>query len=188
MHQRNAKIIAMLGPSSSDEQTIRALFLAGVDVFRLNFSHGSQADHAERLALIRRLEQEFSRPIAVLQDLQGPKLRLGRFVGGGAQLEVGAAFRLDMDPAPGDASRARLPHPEIFAAVEAGTELLLDDGKIRLRISRRGADFAEATVLAGGPISDRKGVNVSGAILPISPLTEKDRRDLEFVARIAARS
>jgi pyruvate kinase len=178
--QRNAKIIATLGPASSTEQLIRALFEAGADVFRLNFSHGSHADHAERLAIIRKLEEEFDRPIAVLQDLQGPKLRLGTFTTGRAQLEAGASFRLDMDATTGDAARAPLLHPEIFAAVRPGTELLLDDGKIRLRVNRHGSDYAETTVLVGGPISDRKGVNVPDAILPISPLTAKDRTDLEF--------
>ena len=177
---RNAKIIATLGPASSTEAQIHALFDAGADVFRLNFSHGSQADHAARLVSIRRLERDAGRPIAVLLDLQGPKLRLGTFTGGRAQLTAGERFRLDLDPAAGDARRAPLPHPEIFAAVTAGTELLLDDGKIRLRIESCSTDHAETTVVVGGPISDRKGVNVPGAILPISPLTPKDRADLEF--------
>jgi pyruvate kinase len=177
---RSAKIVATLGPASSGEQSIRALFEVGADVFRLNFSHGTQADHAERLAIIRKLEKQFSRPIGVLLDLQGPKLRLGTFNGGKAQLEAGARFRLDMDQTPGNNARACLPHPEIFAAIQTGTELLLDDGKLRLRVQSHGRDHAETTVLVGGPISDRKGVNVPGAILPISPLTAKDRQDLEF--------
>ncbi len=177
---RNAKIVVTLGPASSTESEIRALFEAGADVFRLNFSHGSQADHAQRLATIRKLEQDFGRPIGVLLDLQGPKLRLGTFGAGEAKLEPGARFRLDLDTTPGDATRAPLPHPEIFAAVSPGTELLLDDGKLRLRVERARADFAETTVMVGGTISNRKGVNVPGAILPISPLTEKDRADLAF--------
>jgi pyruvate kinase len=177
---RSAKIVATLGPASSDEQAIRALFEVGADVFRLNFSHGTQADHAERLATIRKLETEFSRPIGVLLDLQGPKLRLGTFNGGKAQLEAGARFRLDMDKTPGNNNRAPLLHPEIFAAIRAGTDLLLDDGKLRLRVESRASDYAETVVVVGGPISDRKGVNVPGAVLPISPLTVKDREDLEF--------
>lgn len=177
---RSAKIVATLGPASSAEQTIRALFEGGADVFRLNFSHGTQADHAERLAIIRKLEKEFSRPIGVLLDLQGPKLRLGTFDGGKAQLEAGARFRLDMDETTGNNTRAPLLHPEIFAAIQTGTDLLLDDGKLRLRVESHGSDHAETIVVVGGPISDRKGVNVPGAILPISPLTAKDRQDLEF--------
>ena len=177
---RSAKIVATLGPSTSDEAAIRALFERGVDVFRLNFSHGTQSDHAQRLRTIRALELEFGRPIGVMLDLQGPKLRLGTFAGGRAQLDAGARFRLDMDKTAGDARRAPLMHPEIFAALQTGTELLLDDGKLRLRVDEHGADFAETTVLVGGPISDRKGVNVPSVVLPISPLTPKDRDDLAF--------
>ena len=177
---RSAKIVATLGPATSDAKVIRALFERGVDVFRLNFSHGTQFDHAQRLDTLRGLEKEFGRPIGVLLDLQGPKLRLGTFNGGKAQLDAGARFRLDMDPASGDASRAPLLHPEIFAALQPGTELLLDDGKLRLRVERYGTDFAETTVIVGGPISDRKGVNVPSVVLPLSPLTAKDRDDLDF--------
>jgi pyruvate kinase len=177
---RSAKIVATLGPSTSDEETIRALFERGVDVFRLNFSHGTQSDHAQRLATIRALEKEFGRPIGVLLDLQGPKLRLGTFEGGRTQLDAGARLQLDMDKRPGDGRRAPLLHPEIFAALQIGTELLLDDGKLRLRVEKHGPDFAETTVLVGGPISDRKGVNVPSVLLPISPLTAKDRDDLAF--------
>jgi pyruvate kinase len=177
---RRARIVATLGPASSDEAAIRALFERGVDVFRLNFSHGTQSDHARRLEIIRALEQESGRAIGVLLDLQGPKLRLGTFDGGRVQLEAGARLRLDMDRTPGDVRRAPLPHPEIFAALQDGTELLLDDGKLRLRVERHGADFAETTVLVGGPISDRKGVNVPSVLLPLSPLTPKDRDDLDF--------
>ena len=175
---RSAKIVATLGPATTDEPAIRALFERGVDVFRLNFSHGTQHDHARRLDTIRRLEKEFGRPIGVLLDLQGPKLRLGTFEGGRAQLDAGSRFRLDMDKASGNARRAPLLHPEIFAALQVGTELLLDDGKLRLRVDSYGADFAETTVLVGGPISDRKGVNVPSVLLPISPLTPKDLDDL----------
>ncbi|MFB1029260.1 MAG: pyruvate kinase, partial [Thauera sp.] len=169
-----------LGPASSTRERIRALAEAGADVFRLNFSHGSHEDHAERYRLIRAVEAELGRPIGVLMDLQGPKLRVGRFAEGKVALVPGASFRLDLDPTPGDARRANLPHPEIFAALEAGTALLLDDGKLRLRVDACGADFAETTVLVGGTLSDRKGVNVPGVVLPISPLTAKDRADLDF--------
>ncbi|MDQ0589245.1 pyruvate kinase [Variovorax paradoxus] len=175
---RSAKIVATLGPATTDEPAIRALFERGVDVFRLNFSHGTQHDHARRLDTIRRLEKEFGRPIGVLLDLQGPKLRLGTFEGGRAQLDAGSQFRLDMDATSGNARRAPLLHPEIFAALQVGTDLLLDDGKLRLRVDSYGADFAETTVLVGGPISDRKGVNVPSVVLPISPLTPKDLDDL----------
>lgn len=177
---RNAKVIATLGPATSTVETIRALFKAGVDVFRLNFSHGTHDDHANRLKIVRQLETEFDRPIGVLLDLQGPKLRLGKIAGGFAQLQVGAKFRLDMENAQGDSSRAPLPHSEIFAALNVGSEVLIDDGKVRLKVDAFGPDFADTTVLVGGRISDHKGVNMPDVILPISPLTAKDLVDLEF--------
>ncbi|EIM96368.1 pyruvate kinase [Paraburkholderia hospita] len=178
--QRNAKIVATLGPTSSEKSIIRQLFDAGADVFRLNFSHGTQADHLRRLSAIREIEAEVGKPIAVLLDLQGPKIRLGKFEEGAVFLEVGQKFRLDLDPTPGDAHRAPLLHPEIFAAIEKGSELLLDDGKVRLLVEERDRDHALTVVMVGGRISDRKGVNVPGVILPISALTQKDREDLAF--------
>ncbi len=178
--KRNAKIVATLGPSSSDLSTVRALFDAGADVFRLNFSHGTHAQHLERLEIIRRVERDTGRPIAVLLDLQGPKLRIGTLANGPVTLEAGAAFRVDLDPTPGDATRAPLLHPEIFAALEVGTELLVDDGKVRLKVLRFGPDFADTQVVTGGTISDRKGVNVPSVLLPIPAMTPKDRADLEF--------
>ena len=178
--RRKAKIIATLGPSSSDPDTIRALFHAGADVFRLNFSHGSHDDHRERMFFIRKLEREVERPIGVLLDLQGPKLRIGRFENGPIELEEGTAFRFDLNETPGNAGRAPLPHPEVFAALGEGTTLLLDDGKLRLEVQSSGPDFAETRVMTGGPLSDRKGVNVPNAVLPLKPVTAKDEEDLEF--------
>ncbi|GGC00394.1 pyruvate kinase [Pseudoduganella buxea] len=180
VRNRRSRILATLGPSSSTPQRIHALVQAGVDVFRLNFSHGSHEDHAERYRTIRAVERDIGRPIGVLMDLQGPKLRIGRMAGGKAVLEQGSRFRLDLDPAEGDAARANLPHPEIFAALEVGTALLLDDGKLRLRVDACGPEYADTTVITGGVLSDRKGVNVPGVVLPISPLTAKDRADLAF--------
>jgi pyruvate kinase len=177
---RSAKIVATLGPASSTKERIRELADAGADVFRFNFSHGSHADHAARFQIVREVEAERGRPIGVILDLQGPKLRVARFAEGKVSLERGASFRLDLDPAPGDARRVNLPHPEIFRVLRPDQELLLDDGKIRLRVLRCGADFAETEVRAGGTLSDRKGVNVPNAVLPISALTEKDRADLNF--------
>jgi pyruvate kinase len=177
---RKAKIVATLGPASATPQGIRALFDAGADVFRLNFSHGAHADHRERFEYIRQIEFDSGRPVGVMMDLQGPKLRVGALVGGSAELKAGKPFRLDMAPTPGDAQRAPLPHPEIFKALSPGVDLLLDDGKLRLRVESCGADFADTTVVTGGRLSDRKGVNVPGAVLPISALTDKDRQDLQF--------
>ncbi len=177
---RKAKIVATLGPSSSDAKTIRALVEAGADVFRLNFSHGNHDDHRARLDVIRNLERELDHPIGVLLDLQGPKLRVGELVGGKATLAPGARFRLDLDPAPGDTERASLPHPEIFEALETDAEILLDDGKLRLRVTKLGQDFADTEVLIGGTLKDHKGVNLPGVVMNISPMTEKDRRDLQF--------
>ena len=177
---RNAKIVATLGPASSDPAIVRQLFMAGVDVFRLNFSHGDHADHQLRFDTLRALEKETGRPIGILADLQGPKLRVGTFADGAIVLEPGKSFRLDLDPAPGDTQRATLPHPEIFVALVEGAELLLDDDKLRLVVERCGKDFAETRVVVGGKLSERKGVNVPGVMLPITALTEKDRRDLAF--------
>ena len=177
----NAKIVATLGPSSADRATIEALVSAGADVFRLNFSHGTHADHKQRLDMIRSIEADVGRPIGVLLDLQGPKLRVGTFANGPVKLVEGAPFRLDLDrERPGDATRAPMPHPEIFAALKAGAELLLDDGRLRLKVEKSGKDFADTTVVNGGMLSDRKGVNVPGVVLPLSAMTEKDRADLDF--------
>jgi pyruvate kinase len=178
--QRKAKILATLGPASSTREQISALFTAGADVFRLNFSHGSHEDHQKRYELIRAIEQESGRPIGILMDMQGPKLRVGAIAGGSVELKTGGTYRFDLDEAKGDAKRAQLPHPEIFAAVQAGTNLLVDDGRLRLRVKNNGKDFAECDVLVGGKLSDRKGVNVPDVVLPLSPLTAKDREDLRF--------
>ena len=174
------KIVATLGPASSTEEKIRTLFEAGVDVFRLNFSHGTHDDHRRSIEAIRTIEKDAKRPIAIMIDLQGPKLRVGDFEGGSAILENGRSFRFDMDKTLGNAVRACLPHPEIFAALEADSDLLVNDGKIRLRVTDCGKDFAETVVVIGGEISNHKGVNVPGVVLPISSLTEKDRKDMQF--------
>ena len=181
---RNAKIVATLGPASSTEDIIRKLFVAGVDMFRLNFSHGTHEQHKERVATIRKIGLEFNRPIGILGDLQGPKLRVGTFTGDGITLVPGATFRLDLNPAPGDVTRVNLPHPEIFAALVKGAILLLDDGKLSLHVEEFGRDYAITRVEVGGRLTERKGVNVPGVVLPISPLTEKDHRDLEYALNL----
>ncbi|HUN52311.1 MAG TPA: pyruvate kinase [Candidatus Sulfotelmatobacter sp.] len=178
--QRNTKIVATLGPASSTPAMIEQLFRAGADVFRLNFSHGTREDHRARHQAIRALERAVGRPVGILADLQGPKLRVGTFAGGPVTLAAGKDFRLDLGTEPGSTARAPLPHPEIFAALGAGDRLLLDDGRIRLRVRQVGADFAETEVETGGILSDRKGVNVPGVVLPLAALTEKDRSDLQF--------
>jgi pyruvate kinase len=179
--RRRTKVVATLGPASSTPEMIERLYRAGADVFRLNFSHGSHADHAERIAIIRALEGKVGRPIGILADVQGPKLRVGRFGGGRVQLQTGQPFRLDLSPTPGDVQRTQLPHPEIIAAARIGTSLLLDDGKLRLRVDRVREDHLETEIVVGGPLSDRKGVNVPDVALPIPALTAKDREDLAFV-------
>ncbi len=179
---RNVKIVATLGPASSTYDQIRALFEAGADVFRLNMSHGSHPEIAERHAIIRKIEADLGTPVCILADLQGPKLRVGVFANDdGEDLAVGASFRLDLKDAPGDASRVQLPHKEIFDALEPGAHLLVNDGKIKLRVIECGADFADCEVIVGGVISNRKGVNVPDVVLPLAALSDKDRKDLEFV-------
>ena len=181
---RNVKIVATLGPASSTYEMIRALHEAGADVFRLNMSHGGHEEIAERHRLIRQVEKDLNSPIAILADLQGPKLRVGVFANGAEELVPGAAFRLDLDPAEGDATRVQLPHKEIFDALEPGASLLVNDGKIRLKVKDCGATFANCEVVVGGTISNRKGVNVPDVVLPLAALSEKDRRDLEFVCEL----
>jgi pyruvate kinase len=183
---RNAKIVATLGPASSAPEMMRRLFLAGVDVFRLNFSHGSADEHRARFAALRELERDTGRPIGILADLQGPKLRVGVFAEGPVLLESGKPFRLDLDPAPGDAQRASMPHPEIFAVLAPGSELLLDDGRLRLVVESCGADFANTRVAIGGKLSANKGVNVPGVVLPLTALTAKDHRDLNLALELGA--
>ncbi|MEX0281182.1 MAG: pyruvate kinase [Arenibacterium sp.] len=181
---RNVKIVATLGPASDSYEMIRALHESGADVFRLNMSHGTHDEIQAKHKIIRQVEQDLNSPIAILADLQGPKLRVGKFARGEEELAEGAAFRLDLDPAEGDQSRVCLPHPEIFQALEPGAHLLVNDGKIRLRVENCGADFADCSVLAGGSISNRKGVNVPDVVLPLAALSEKDRDDLEFVCKL----
>ena len=177
---RQAKIVATLGPASSTPEMVAKLFAAGADVFRLNFSHGTHEDHRARIETIRTVERSTGRPIGILADVQGPKLRVGRFSGGRVQLQAGQDFRLDLSPVPGDSLRVQLPHPEIIEAAGIGTTLLLDDGKLRLRVARKRSDHLECEIVTGGPLSDRKGVNVPDVVLPIPALTEKDRADLDF--------
>ncbi|MFO1129458.1 MAG: pyruvate kinase [Rhodospirillales bacterium] len=174
------KIVATLGPSSSTPERIAELFDAGVDVFRFNFSHGTHEEHGARFAAVRALEQARGQPIGILADLQGPKLRVGTFAEGRVQLVAKAPFRLDLDRTPGDGHRVMLPHPEIFRSLEPGAMLLLDDGKVRLRVVDCGSDFADTEVVVGGALSDHKGVNLPNVRLGISPITEKDRADLAF--------
>src|SRR6201995_1109093 len=145
--RRRTKIIATLGPSSSSLEVMSRLFQAGADVFRLNFSHGTHEGHAPRFAAIRELEKQFDRPIGILADVQGPKLRVGRFGGGKVHLQTGQAFRLDLNPPPGDARRVNLPHPEIIAAAAINSHLLLDDGKLRLRVTHKRGDALETEVV-----------------------------------------
>jgi len=187
MHRsRKAKIVATLGPTSSTKEVIKDLFIAGVDVFRMNFSHGEYADHKARFNIVREVEREMGRPIGILADLQGPKLRVGKFADGPVMLKVGQTFQFDLDLALGTIDRVNLPHPEIFAALVPGAELLLDDGKLRVKVDTCDAKTAVTTVMVGGKLSERKGVNVPGVILPISALTEKDRKDLEVALELGA--
>jgi pyruvate kinase len=177
---KKVKILATLGPAINGIDDIRQLVESGVNLFRLNFSHGEHADHAQRYHWVREVEQQLNTPIGILMDLQGPKLRVGRFADGKVNLERGQAFRLDLDSTPGDAQRVNLPHPEIIEALQPGMNLLLDDGRLRLQVTAKHSDAIDTQVIAGGELSDRKGVNVPEAVLQLSPLTEKDRRDLSF--------
>ncbi|MBD2843479.1 pyruvate kinase [Erythrobacter rubeus] len=183
---RKVKILATIGPASRSPEMLRRLFKAGADAFRVNMSHGSQKDHAEAITAIRALEKEFRRPIAILADLQGPKLRVGTFKDGQAVIKHSAHFTLDRDETPGDENRVCLPHPELFGIMKRGQRLLINDGKIRLKVKEADDERIFCTAEVGGVISDRKGVNVPDAEVPIPALTEKDRSDLAFAVQHGA--
>ena len=177
---RKVRILATLGPASNSPEMIRKLAEAGADAFRVNMSHGSHEDHLKLIKVIRSLEKELDRPTTILADLQGPKLRVGRFAESGVILENGQTFVFDLDETPGDATRAQLPHREIFQAVEPGTRLLIDDGKIVVRVVSVAAERMETVVEVGGRISNNKGLNVPDVVLPLAALTDKDRADMAF--------
>jgi len=159
---------------------LKRLFLAGADTFRLNFSHGTHDDHARVHRAIRALEAEIAHPIGILQDLQGPKIRVGKIRDGKIRIEAGETIRFVLSSSEGDRDAIPLPHPEIFAAIMPGHDLLIDDGRVRVTVTRLGDDAIEARVVVGGVISDRKGINLPGTVLDLSPLTAKDRADLAF--------
>jgi pyruvate kinase len=175
---RRARIVATLGPASRER--VQALAEAGADVFRVNFSHGAHADHAATIRAVRAAEAKVGRPLAVLADLQGPKIRLGDFKGGRAVIGPGQAFRLDRDPTPGDSRRVCVPLAEVFEALREDAVVLLDDGRVRLKVTRCGPDFADTEVVEGEALSNHKGLNLPGLSIPIPALTPKDREDLKF--------
>ena len=177
---RKVKILATLGPASSDARMIRKLMLAGADAFRINMSHGDQKTKAKLVEHIRALEKEFHRPTTILFDLQGPKLRVGHFEGGRTLLEKGSRFIFDQSEEAGNDKRVQLPHAELFQSVRPGTNILIDDGKVRLNVLEAGGDRIVSEVKVGGAVSDNKGVNVPDVVVPIPALTDKDRDDLQF--------
>ena len=183
---RKVKILATIGPASRSPEMLRRLFKAGADAFRVNMSHGSHDDHAKAIKAIRALEKEFARPIAILADLQGPKLRVGTFKEGKAVIRHSGHFTLDRDETPGDENRVCLPHPELFGIMEPGQRLLINDGKIRLVVKEADDERIRCSAEVGGVISDRKGVNVPDAEVPIPALTEKDKKDLAFAVEHGA--
>nr|AIT69997.1 pyruvate kinase [Dictyopteris undulata] len=182
--KKNTKQVATLGPASRTFEQIEALFLAGVDVFRLNFSHGQHDEKAELVLTIRRVEAKYKHPICILADLQGPKLRVGVFQGDKVTLADGQLFRFDMDDTPGDDTRVQLPHREIIDTLGAGDSLLLDDGKLRMTVLESGEGFVSCRVDVGGKLSNKKGVNTPSVRLPISALTPKDLADLDFALKV----
>ena len=183
---RKVKILATLGPASSSPEMIRKLSVAGADAFRINMSHGTHEQQTKLVEAIRGLERELHRPTTILFDLQGPKLRVGSFRGGSAEIRAGERLVLDRDEELGDSNRVELPHPELFEAVASGDRLLIDDGKVRLKVLEAAERRIVAEVLVGGTISDHKGVNVPDVVVPIPALTEKDREDLRFALELSA--
>ena len=181
---RKVKILATLGPASNTREMIEKLFVAGVDVFRINMSHTNHGLLKELHGHIRAVEEKVKRPIGILADLQGPKIRIGTFAEKQVVIKAGEPFVFDTNPAPGDATRVYLPHPEIFAGAKVGENLLLNDGRLRVQITKAEASRLDTTVIYGGTLSDRKGVNLPDTLLPIPALTEKDRADLEAAAQL----
>ncbi|MCS6987073.1 MAG: pyruvate kinase [Sphingomonadaceae bacterium] len=180
------KVLATLGPASATPAQIRALFEAGADAFRINMSHGTAAERAALITAVRALEAEVGRPMTVLVDLQGPKIRIGRFQGGRVALALGQRFRLDASPAPGDATRVQLPHPEVLAVLRPGHGLLLDDGRVRLRVRSAEPDAVECEVEVAGELADAKGVSLPDVVVPLPALTPKDREDLARALELGA--
>ena len=183
---RQTKIVATLGPASGNPEMMRKLFEAGVDVFRMNFSHGTHEAHAKNMETARMLEKEFGRPLGVLADLQGPKNRIGKFANGSIAVSQGHKIRFDLDTAAGDENRVNLPHPEVIQCMKAGSEILLDDGKVRVKILEQGKDYLLGEVMAGSKLSNNKGFNIPGVIIPVPALTEKDRIDLDAALEMGA--
>ncbi len=176
---RQTKIVATLGPASEGREMICKLAETGVDVFRLNFSHGTHADHQKSVDAIRTIEKERDRPIGIMADLQGPKLRIGEFKEGFIALEPGMVIRFDSDPTPGDEIRVNLPHPEVIKTLEKGHDIFLDDGKVRVRVVKKGKGWLDTEVLEGLCLADHKGFNLPGIVVPVPALTKKDKKDLK---------
>ena len=183
---RQTKILATLGPASNTKEQIQKLFDSGVDVFRLNFSHGEHKDHAALVKIIREIESKQNRPIGILADMQGPKLRIGTFKDGSVELKRGDKIRFDSDSTPGDESRVHMPHPEIFGALKKDGLFFIDDGKVRCRVREIGDDYFVAEIRAGGTLSDKKGFNVPETFLPIPALTDKDKADIKAALDMGA--
>ncbi|WP_417687416.1 pyruvate kinase [Roseibium sp.] len=177
---KKAKVIATVGPASNTPSMLRRLAEAGVDTFRLNFSHGDHETHKGVIGAIRELEGALDRPVGILQDLQGPKIRLGRVHEGKAQLSNGQIVQFIPAETSDDVGCLPLPHPEIFAAIKPGHQILINDGQVRLTVTSSSDEIIDCKVIVGGTVTDRKGVNLPDTVLDLPVLTEKDRHDLEF--------
>ncbi len=184
IRSRRTRMLCTLGPASRSPEQVEALARAGADVFRLNFSHGSHDDHAKSFEAVRAAEAKIERPLGVLADLQGPKFRLGKFKDGKVAIRQGQSFRLDLDATPGDETRVGVPHPEILAALKPGVLVLIDDGKVTLKVTAADGKSAETVVQAGDELSNAKGLGVPGVRIPLPALTPKDREDLAFAIRM----
>ena len=180
MRNRFAKILATVGPASAAPDNLRLLHDVGVDAFRLNFSHGTHADHAKVITALRQIEKDTGTPLAIVADMQGPKHRVGTFAGGGIELRYGEEITIEISSAEGEPGRVTMPHPELLEALSPGDRLKFDDGKLQVTITANDGKEIKARVDVPGPLKDRKGVNVIGAVLPVSALTDKDRIDMAF--------
>jgi pyruvate kinase len=180
--QRRTKIVATIGPATSSPQVLKELILAGATTLRLNFSHGTHDDHLTSIRLIRQISHELERPVGILQDLQGPKIRLGKFTDGAIVLKNGDPFVLTSRDIPGTQASSSVTYDKLAAEVPSGAVILLDDGKVEMVVESvdPSTESLNCRVVVGGKLSNSKGVNFPGVYLSIKAMTDKDRRDLMF--------
>lgn len=174
------KIVCTIGPASRSPEVMRNLIRAGMNVARINFSHGDYVTHAQSIAVLRQIAEQENQLVAVMGDLQGPKLRVGEIEGGMVELDEGSMVTLTTCPRPGATDEIPVPHPELLHDLRIGQSVLLNDGQLELIVAQASEGHLKCRVVTGGPLASFKGINVPGATLNFSALTPKDRKDATF--------